>query len=137
MLYLFLLTLLNLVLLSNQKSIAIYPAKIGDTIEFDFGGLVKEITVKRDGNDKIEKLYPSLNLQDSLNKSKKSQLFTNAYLTTDGQLIIDPVTKEDYGTYTSDVSFHPDFSFPTLQIIPVKNEDTKISDTNRIDGFFI
>uniref|UniRef100_A0A0N5C5X4 Secreted protein n=1 Tax=Strongyloides papillosus TaxID=174720 RepID=A0A0N5C5X4_STREA len=119
MLKILLFTFCLLFIVASSSNIAIYPTKVGDSLEFDFGRGIKELQVIRDLGKGVEKLLPSDDLKDSVNKGDKSQLPTNAILTREGLLVIDPVTEEDYGTYKSDVLYGPRFGYPILQIVPL------------------
>ncbi|CEF62122.1 Hypothetical protein SRAE_1000039600 [Strongyloides ratti] len=104
---------------TTSSNVAVYQIKLGDSLEFDFGRSVKQLQVKRNLGKGIEKIFPSYDPDDSVNKNKKTSYPSNAYLSKEGLLIIDPVTEEDYGIYMSDVNYHPHFSNPILKVVPV------------------
>uniref|UniRef100_A0A0K0EF67 Secreted protein n=1 Tax=Strongyloides stercoralis TaxID=6248 RepID=A0A0K0EF67_STRER len=114
-----LLFLFYLFISATSSNVAVYEAKVGDTLEFDFGRAIKQLQVVRNLGNGIEKLSPSYDLNELINKSIKNQYNTNAILSKEGLLIINPVTEDDFGTYTSDVNYHPHFSNPVLKVVPM------------------
>uniref|UniRef100_A0A0K0F3E3 Secreted protein n=1 Tax=Strongyloides venezuelensis TaxID=75913 RepID=A0A0K0F3E3_STRVS len=118
----------SLFIAASSSNIAIYPTKVGDSVEFDFGRGIKELEVIRDLGKGVEKLLPSDDLKDSIKTGDKNHLPTNAFLTKEGLLVIDPVTEEDYGTYKSDILYGPRFGYPILQIVPLPPSTNDITE---------
>uniref|UniRef100_A0AC35UFT8 Esterase-like activity of phytase family protein n=1 Tax=Rhabditophanes sp. KR3021 TaxID=114890 RepID=A0AC35UFT8_9BILA len=101
----------------NCRSVQ-YFARLGEAVYFDFGATAKELTLYRINNDlEEEHLYASDFQNGPWTGDFKSKLNSNAKLTKDGLLVIDPVTENDFGEYIGDAILHPKFGKASLTVL--------------------